>query len=217
MVLFGAFAGGVGAELSGGNFWQGAVIGGVVAGLNHGLHKMDGEPGDDPKTKAKKGANVKIKRIVNFKVEQGAALFIQKDSRSTIDLDVYTVKGTMTLTGNELTVSAIGSVTNTQISPYFFGEVNIVGSSPYGLTTFDVTMSLSRSYGYSAIESGYREIGSAKYTLPPRTSNVNVRIKAGYTFNLPGYGVGTPFPRTTSYNYHFGSDANNLNQYPIYK
>ncbi|MGG5209818.1 RHS repeat-associated core domain-containing protein [Chryseobacterium sp. MIQD13] len=40
-VAFGAVAGGVGAELSGGNFWQGALIGGVVAGLNHTLHNID--------------------------------------------------------------------------------------------------------------------------------------------------------------------------------
>ena len=47
---FGAVSGGIGAELSGGNFWQGAVIGGFVAGLNQGMHKMSG-PGDDAKAK----------------------------------------------------------------------------------------------------------------------------------------------------------------------
>ena len=44
-VAFGALSGGVGAELSGGNFWQGAVTGGIVAGLNHAMHKI----GEDPK------------------------------------------------------------------------------------------------------------------------------------------------------------------------
>ncbi|KAF5274468.1 hypothetical protein FQR65_LT17005 [Abscondita terminalis] len=39
MVTFGALAGGIGSELSGGNFWQGALIGGVVAGLNDAMHK----------------------------------------------------------------------------------------------------------------------------------------------------------------------------------
>ncbi|KFF16178.1 hypothetical protein IW22_23050 [Chryseobacterium sp. JM1] len=39
-ISFGAVAGGVGAELSGGNFWQGAVIGGFVAGLNHTMHQV---------------------------------------------------------------------------------------------------------------------------------------------------------------------------------
>ena len=39
-VAFGALSGGIGAELSGGNFWQGAVTGGIVAGLNHAMHKQ---------------------------------------------------------------------------------------------------------------------------------------------------------------------------------
>lgn len=47
MIAFGALSGGIGAELSGGNFWEGAVIGGIVAGLNHAMHKM----GEDPKKK----------------------------------------------------------------------------------------------------------------------------------------------------------------------
>lgn len=38
-IAFGALSGGVGAELSGGNFWQGAVTGGIVAGLNDVMHK----------------------------------------------------------------------------------------------------------------------------------------------------------------------------------
>jgi hypothetical protein len=40
-IAFGAFSGGVGAELSGGNFWQGAITGGIVAGLNDVMHKSD--------------------------------------------------------------------------------------------------------------------------------------------------------------------------------
>lgn len=39
-VAFGALSGGVGAELTGGNFWQGAVTGGIVAGLNASMHKI---------------------------------------------------------------------------------------------------------------------------------------------------------------------------------
>ena len=41
MVTFGAISGGIGAELSGGNFWQGAVTGGIVAGLNGAMHKIE--------------------------------------------------------------------------------------------------------------------------------------------------------------------------------
>ncbi|MRX40067.1 hypothetical protein GJU43_12340 [Flavobacterium sp. LC2016-23] len=39
-IAFGALSGGVGAELTGGNFWQGAVTGGLVAGLNEVMHSM---------------------------------------------------------------------------------------------------------------------------------------------------------------------------------
>lgn len=39
MVTFGALSGEIGAELTEGNFWQGAVIRGIVAGLNHAIHQ----------------------------------------------------------------------------------------------------------------------------------------------------------------------------------
>jgi hypothetical protein len=41
MIASGAVLGGVASELTGGNFWQGAVVGGIVAGLNHTLHSLD--------------------------------------------------------------------------------------------------------------------------------------------------------------------------------
>ncbi|KOP39077.1 hypothetical protein DBB36_21525 [Flavobacterium sp. WLB] len=40
MIAFGTVSGGAGAALTGGNFWQGAVTGLVVSGLNHGMHEM---------------------------------------------------------------------------------------------------------------------------------------------------------------------------------
>jgi len=54
MITFGAISGGIGAELSGGNFWQGAVTGGIVAGLNSAMHKIEDGPG---KKKAKSNSN----------------------------------------------------------------------------------------------------------------------------------------------------------------
>lgn len=39
MVTFSAFSGGIGSSLIGGNFWEGFVIGGTVAGLNDALHE----------------------------------------------------------------------------------------------------------------------------------------------------------------------------------
>lgn len=49
-IAFGALSGGVGAELTGGNFWQGALIGGMVAGLHHAMHRPNNpfKDGDEP-------------------------------------------------------------------------------------------------------------------------------------------------------------------------
>lgn len=41
MITFGTVSGGVGAQLTGGNFWQGAVTGLVISGLNHYAHMAD--------------------------------------------------------------------------------------------------------------------------------------------------------------------------------
>lgn len=47
--------GGIGAELTGGNFWQGVVIGGIVAGLNHVAHMENHVVNDqeDPRLSSK--------------------------------------------------------------------------------------------------------------------------------------------------------------------
>ena len=65
IIAFGTVAGGAGAALTGGNFWQGAITGLVVSGLNHAMHQMDsfGSEGKDPKLpevqKFKNGVKIK--------------------------------------------------------------------------------------------------------------------------------------------------------------
>lgn len=56
IISSGAVLGGVGSELTGGNFWEGAFIGGMVAAFNHTFHIMDGdyEFSDDGGGKAKR-------------------------------------------------------------------------------------------------------------------------------------------------------------------
>lgn len=44
IIAFGAISGGIGAELSDSNFWEGVVIGGIVAGLNHAMHSEQAQP-----------------------------------------------------------------------------------------------------------------------------------------------------------------------------
>ena len=59
-VAFGALSGGIGAELSGGNFWQGAVTGGIVAGLNHVAHSPNSPWNNSRGGEGK--ANIRIQR-----------------------------------------------------------------------------------------------------------------------------------------------------------
>ena len=54
-LAFGAIAGGAGSALGGGNFWQGAVTGLIVAGFNHLMH--DGDPPKGKKAPSLKEAN----------------------------------------------------------------------------------------------------------------------------------------------------------------
>ncbi|TRX37024.1 RHS repeat-associated core domain-containing protein [Flavobacterium restrictum] len=53
MIAFGSISGGAGAALTGGNFWQGAVTGLVVSGLNHAMHKMQERQSFKEQLKAK--------------------------------------------------------------------------------------------------------------------------------------------------------------------
>jgi len=94
-VLFGAISGGIGAELSGGNFWQGAVIGGIVAGLNHGLHEMnsthpsDGDKPQKGKTGKAPSKAKNVQKLVKTASQVATVLDIVGDtpgSRSTLKL-----------------------------------------------------------------------------------------------------------------------------------
>ncbi|WP_433627024.1 RHS repeat-associated core domain-containing protein [Chryseobacterium cucumeris] len=70
-IASGAILGGVGSELTGGNFWEGAFIGGMVAAFNHTFHTMDGEfefndDGGRGKTKKRPSARVDGEKNIWF-------------------------------------------------------------------------------------------------------------------------------------------------------
>ncbi|WBV55574.1 SpvB/TcaC N-terminal domain-containing protein [Chryseobacterium daecheongense] len=77
-VLFGAISGGVGAELSGGNFWQGAVIGGIVAGLNHAMEHLQ-KTYEVSVLHDYGGANGAGHEAIAFENPDGTLLYISKD------------------------------------------------------------------------------------------------------------------------------------------
>ncbi|WP_421940539.1 T6SS effector amidase Tae4 family protein [Pedobacter sp.] len=62
-VAFSAVSGGIGAELTGGNFWQGAGTGAIVAGLNHLGHQVKNKFYD---AKLKKMFDVYKKSVDDF-------------------------------------------------------------------------------------------------------------------------------------------------------
>ncbi|MDC8101887.1 hypothetical protein [Chryseobacterium rhizosphaerae] len=90
MVAFGALSGGVASALSGGNFWQGAVIGGTVAGLNDALHKIQG-PGPKNSAWFKKYRETVRKQIL----AQQKSTQVSTDVLNRKDSGIYS--GTMTV------------------------------------------------------------------------------------------------------------------------
>jgi hypothetical protein len=109
-IAFGALSGGVGAELSGGNFWQGAIAGGIVSALNHSFHKTessnmfdDDQSGDEVTKQSlgiKKGDTPEVmisKMMKGMKVGDymdGSQLdFLNKDAGILID-KIYRTSGT---------------------------------------------------------------------------------------------------------------------------
>ncbi|MDR6548692.1 hypothetical protein J2810_004782, partial [Chryseobacterium rhizosphaerae] len=81
-------AGDAGSALLGGNFWQGALIGGTVAGLNGAMHKIDG-PGD-PKSK-KWGATFRIPRLNSISPQGSVMAIITGQTRHIFGPDAISI------------------------------------------------------------------------------------------------------------------------------
>lgn len=84
IIGFGVLSGGIGSALSGGNFWQGALVGGVVAGLNHVLHKIsepqsqdDGDEYNDPNRNPRQD-----KKLSDGEIEQLKKAGFEHDQKS---------------------------------------------------------------------------------------------------------------------------------------
>jgi hypothetical protein len=71
MIAFSAVVGGASAKLTGGNFWQGAVTGLVVSGLNHAMHKIGDDSmfdDDDQQQKGKSMEEMLQKKLYSMKI-----------------------------------------------------------------------------------------------------------------------------------------------------
>ena len=87
LLAFGAISGGVGAVIGGGNFWQGAVTGLVVSGLNHAMHKTSTRNFINSRLKSKgynpeSAADIYQSQLSDFAEEIFPELMNQTDSPS---------------------------------------------------------------------------------------------------------------------------------------
>jgi len=81
-ILSGAVLGGAGSVMTGGNFWEGAVIGGIVAGLNHAMHKMEAKsPKDITILNASDGAGGKGHSGLIIGNDKDGYIYIASDGR----------------------------------------------------------------------------------------------------------------------------------------
>ena len=173
-ILFGAVAGGIGAELMGGNFWQGAVTGGVVAGLNHVMHDLMTKPDyrnklekflDDNGIKRSEPASQetldKLKVLFKDDWDKSAkwAKFATKETIEEIESYGAVAKGQIRLEGETLLDgdNAVGGVTTAD------GKVLLsINRSNYGLATnfvHEIAHSIDDVSGFSG--SIYRLFGRA--------------------------------------------------------
>jgi hypothetical protein len=184
-IAFGTVSGGAGAALTGGNFWQGAVTGLMVSGLNDVMHKenkMDSE--DDEQTQ-------KGKRVTK------ESLGIKKgDDRETmIDKTLKGMKVNDYITGDDASFlgedakTYIKTITRTGSNSFSIdGDSNWVGVSAFKI---GATMNISHLKTSVSLKSGAKL--SYKITINGITT-------AGSVFNVyTVYYIG----RNTSYT-HFG-------------
>ncbi|UPT70707.1 MAG: hypothetical protein M0D53_16850 [Flavobacterium sp. JAD_PAG50586_2] len=110
-LAFGTVSGGAGASLTGGNFWQGAVTGLVVSGLNHLMHQNEhGDP---------KGRKAPTLEEANKHYREANGKPMTVDA-STIDLNFVDTTGWVE--GNKYEVSTLLSSKHGRV----FGKLNLV-------------------------------------------------------------------------------------------
>jgi len=178
-VISGMVLGGVASELTGGNFWQGAVIGGVVAGLNHVMHQMD-PPNeyllnkDGSRTKiGDKGGNdtdylyesestgsPKLRLLATADVQNGFAT--ASEGGGTRDFGVN-IKLDTRLQSPALYDPSFDIMTN----------VPLTGGA--GLTRMGITRILKSEYGIRTVLGGSKTMLKSSYFFT-RTLNINMKM-----------------------------------------
>lgn len=129
MIAFGTIMGGAGAAMSKGNFWEGAVTGLVVSGLNHAMDHED----TDPKKKKSKQSEVKKEGTTNT-----VTFEMDADLTANVKIDV------------DYSVDVNGNFTNVYISSKTFGTYiggEYIQDGDFSFATHEKTL-VFRGRGY---------------------------------------------------------------------
>ncbi|MDR1679192.1 MAG: hypothetical protein LBR81_05370 [Prevotellaceae bacterium] len=156
---FAGLAGGIGAELTGENFWEGAALGLMNAGLNHlgqGINKLIYE-----KT---------YKRIG----------FVPLDEKVGFQSATYKMRLRIYQNGKNLSLTT--DTYNTLV------DGDVVANAQATLTidgTSIETQAFSPKELYYSPKGGFRPMGETKFTIPLK-GNVNINFQGGWNVYMPG-------------------------------
>ncbi|QOR74898.1 hypothetical protein IMZ16_09635 [Cruoricaptor ignavus] len=205
MIAFGALGGGIGAELSGGNFWQGALIGGVVAGLNHAMHKMSGfDNGEDPRKPLR--SKRLISKSQNHSLSKGSrggqSVITRENPTNQVGngKGMFAPTGSQSMTTSDLTYYDDGTVDvnmTTQVAKMnttgsYIANYDIVG--PNG-NIIDAGFLVNKGFGINArmdyrvytTQGSAAVLSTAKFTVP---LNSVIRVNVGLTYKIPAGATG---------------------------
>ena len=158
-MFFGALAGGAGAKLGGGNFWQGAVTGLFVAGMNHLAHRADNAYEDNKLdkaiTNAKYGLDDDISNWTNNDVKTFASRVFKTlyESSNCPDFQIQKIiKNDPRIMGKTL---GIATTTNSVIKVVFTGVILIKQMALYTIHRLASTVGHELNYATDMVSGDY--------------------------------------------------------------
>ena len=168
-IAFGALSGGIGAELTGGNFFQGFVIGGVVAGLNHEMHPNDDNGYDQNGKKVNNKGGDKTDYLYDANGNEIASTsvkisFTQGGELST-SYDGYGFRNNTIGTGGAL------------YDPSFDVMSNVPLTGGITLTKFGLTRLSKSAYGLSVGLGGSKTMLKSSYLFSRTPLNVSMGVR----------------------------------------
>ncbi len=205
-VLFGAIAGGAGASLSGGCFWQGAVTGGIVAGLNHELHGGGG----DPPNKYKKWFSAR-KKLVSALMNDIADWGLNVGTAAEMTLDWATGSGSSNTIFIRTKVANAMSNSNwvNQARAFYYNKYKGIGNlAGTSVTNFDGSFGLKGllNAGFDPIEQFVGSYWVDIYNFSGKSLWFVLTNTTSFKSFL--YGIGPEYNRST-----FGPGGNTNQKY----